>query len=112
VDSLVSPHFGSAPYFGFALVEEGQVLSFFVEENKGAKLEHKKGIVAADLLVKERVDVLLTLDVGEGPFNVLGNNLVQIFKIPNTQLKIREAVDLFNKKSLNKLEAPTEEEKT
>jgi cation diffusion facilitator family transporter len=112
LDSLVSPHFGSVPYFGLALFEEGQVLSFFVKENKGAKLEHKKGIVAADLLVKEKVDVLLTADIGEGPFNVLGNNLVQIFEIPNAQLRIGEAIDLFNKKLLNRLEAPTEEDKT
>jgi len=110
LNSLVSPHFGSAPQFGLILVEEGQVLSFFIKKNVGAKLEHKKGIVAADLLVKEKVDILLTIDIGEGPFHVLGNNLVQIFEVP-AELRIQEAVDLLNKKSLNKLDVPTEEYK-
>jgi len=110
LDSLIIEHFGSASYFGLTLVEDGQVLNFFARENTGRKLEHKKGIVAADLLVKEKVDILLTIDVGEGPFHVLGNNLVQIFKVPN-ELKIREAVDLFNKKVLNKFDVPTEGDK-
>ena len=111
LDSLTSPHFGSAPYFGFTLVEEGQVLSFYVKENKGAKLQHKKGIQAADLLVEEKVDVLLTVDVGEGPFHVLGNNLIQIYHI-QTPLKVREAVSLFNQHSLERVVTPTEEDKT
>ena len=111
LDSLTSAHFGSAPYFGFTQVEEGQVLSFYVKENEGAKLQHKKGIQAADLLVKEKVDVLLTVDVGEGPFHVLGNNLIQIYHI-QAPLKVREAVSLFNQHSLEKVVTPTEKDKT
>lgn len=111
LDSLTSAHFGSAPYFGFTQVEEGQVLSFYFKENKGSKLQHKKGIQAADLLVEEKVDVLLTVDVGEGPFHVLGNNLIQIYRI-QTPLRIREAVSLFNQNSLEKVVTPTEEDKT
>ena len=110
-DSLISPHFGSAPYFGFTLVEAGQVLSFYVKENKGAKLQHKKGIQAADLLVEEKVDALLTADIGEGPFHVLGNNLIQIYHI-QAPLKVHEAVSLFNQKSLERVITPTEKDKT
>jgi cation diffusion facilitator family transporter len=53
LNSLTSPHLGGAPCFGFVEVKEGQILNFYAKENTGAKLQHKKGIQAADLLVKE-----------------------------------------------------------
>ena len=56
-------HFGSAPYFAFIDVEEGQIVGSYVKANEGAKLSHKKGIQAARLLVKEKVDVVLAGDL-------------------------------------------------
>ena len=79
LDSSVSLHFGNAPYFAFIEVEEGQIVGFYVKANEGAKLSHKKGIQAANLLVKENVDVALAGAIGEGPFHVLGDNLIQIY---------------------------------
>ena len=111
LDSLVSPHFGGASFFGFAVVEEGNLSSFSAKENKGATLQHKKGIQAADLLVKEKVDVLLTAEIGEGPFHVLGNNLIQIYQIP-PMLKFSEAANLFGQNSLKRLTSPNEENKS
>jgi cation diffusion facilitator family transporter len=107
LESSVSLHFGSAPYFAFIDVEEGQIVGSYVKENKGAKLSHKKGIQAAHLLVEENVDVALAGDVGEGPFHVLGDNLIQIYSIPKS-MEIREAVNLLNKTLLERMTSPTE----
>ncbi len=82
MDSPTVLHFGSAPYFAFIEVEEGQIVSLNVRENEGATLSHKKGIQAANLLVEEKVDVVLAGSLGEGPFHVLGNNLIQIYSLP------------------------------
>ena len=71
----------------------------------------KKGYRPQILLVEEKVDVLLTVDIGEGPFHVLGNNLIQIYHI-QTPLKVHEAVSLFNQNSLERVVTPTEENKT
>ena len=108
LESSVSLHFGSAPYFAFIDVEEGQVVGFYVKENEGAKLSHKKGIQAADLLVSEKVDVVLSGGVGEGPFHVLGNNLIMIYHLPKS-VEIQEAIRLLNQNLLERMVSPTEE---
>jgi cation diffusion facilitator family transporter len=108
LDSLTSPHFGIAPYFAFIDLEEDQVVGFYAKENEGARLLHKKGIQAADLLVTEKVDVALVAGLGEGPFHILGDNLIQIYKLPKS-MKIVEALDLFSKSLLEKMASPTEE---
>jgi cation diffusion facilitator family transporter len=107
LDSSACLHFGSAPYFAFVEVEEGQILGFHIKENEGAKLSHKKGIQAAHLLVEEKVDVVLAGSLGEGPFHVLGDNLIQIYYIPKS-VKIQEAVRLLAQNQLERMVLPTE----
>lgn len=107
LDSPVTLHFGSAPYFAFLEVEEEQIVSFHVKENEGAKLSHKKGIQAAHLLVEEKVDVVLAGSLGEGPFHVLGDNLIQIYYLPKA-VEIREAIRLLNQNLLDKMVSPIE----
>ncbi len=107
LDSPVTLHFGSASYFAFIEVEEEQILSLHVKENEGAKLSHKKGIKAARLLVEEKVDVVLAGSLGEGPFHVLGDNLIQIYYLPKS-VEIREAVRLLNQNLLERMVSPTE----
>jgi predicted Fe-Mo cluster-binding NifX family protein len=96
-----------ALYFAFLEVEEEQIVSLHVKENEGAKLSHKKGIQAAHLLVEEKVNVVLAGSLGEGPFHVLGDNLIQIYFLPKA-MEIREAIRLLNQNSLERMISPTE----
>ncbi len=82
-------------------------MSLNVRENEGATLSRKKGIQAANLLVEEKVDVVLAGRLGEGPFHVLGDNLIQIYSLPKA-IEIREAIRLLNQNSLEKMVSPTE----
>ncbi len=107
LDSSATLHFGSAPYFAFLEVQEEQIVSLHVKENEGAKLSHKKGIQAAHLLVEEKIDVVLAGSLGEGPFHVLGDNLIQIYYLPKS-VEIREAIRLLNQNLLDKMVAPIE----
>jgi len=107
LDSSVSPHFGSAPYFAFIEVEEGQIVSFNIKKNEAAKLWHKKGIQAANISVEEKVDVVLVRSIGEGPFHVLGDNLKQIYYVPQS-MEIREGVRLLTQNLLERMVSPTE----
>ena len=107
LDSLSSIHFGSAPYFIFIEIAAGQVVGFYVKKNEGAKLSRKKGIKAADLLVKEKVGAVFAGDLGEGPFHVLGDNLIQIYYLPKS-VEIREAIRLLNQNLLEKMVSPIE----
>ena len=107
LDSFVSLHFGNAPYFIFVGVKEEEMLDFYFRANEGSKLSHKKGIQAANLLVKENVDVALVGAIGEGPFHILGDNLIQIYTLPKS-MQVEEAVRLLTKNLLERMVAPTE----
>lgn len=106
LNSFASMHFGTAPYFVFADIEEGKIVGFYSKENSGAKLLHKKGIRAAKILVKEKVDVVLVGRLGEGPFHALGDNLKQIYCLP-VSVQVREAVSLLTQKMLERMTSAT-----
>jgi predicted Fe-Mo cluster-binding NifX family protein len=110
VASRVSQHFGSAPYFAFIDIEEGQIVGYYAMVNESAKLLHKKGIQTAHLLVEENADVALAVSLGKGPFHVLGDSLIRIYHLSDS-VEIGEAVLLLNQNSLKILESPTEKHK-
>jgi cation diffusion facilitator family transporter len=107
LESSVNLHFGNAPYFAFIDVEKDQIVGSYVKANEGAKLSHKKGIQAANLLVKENVDVVLAGAIGEGPFHVLGDNLIEMYLLSKS-MKIKEAVLFLTRNLLERMVSPTE----
>ncbi len=107
LDSSSSLHFGSASYFAILDVEGEQILDFQVMANQGAKLPHKKGIKASQQLVEQKVDMLLASSVGEAPFHILSDNLIQIYNLLKST-KIQEAVHYLSQGSLEKMLSPTE----
>jgi len=62
-NSAIAPEFGTAPFFGLFKVTnklgEKKLLESKIIENPHAKGETKRGILAAELLAKNNVDVLL-----------------------------------------------------
>lgn len=78
LQSEISEHFAKAPYILFVNVTKGEITDVVIKENPGAKLEKKKGIETADFLEKEKVDVLIGNEVGEGPIYALSNKLIDV----------------------------------
>jgi cation diffusion facilitator family transporter len=109
MESITSLHFAKAPLFALIEIEKGQVRNIGFKVNKAAKLQRKKGVIAAQFLVNERVDTILAGSVGEGPFHVLRDNLIQIYVLP-ARLEIREALRLLNENKLEKMTEPTEQD--
>ena len=110
LDSISSEHFGSAPFFAILDIEGEQILNFQTIENQGAILLHKKGIKAAQQLVEQKVDILLASDLGEGPFHMLGDNLILIYHLPKS-VEVKEAIRLLNQNQLGKMLTATESDK-
>lgn len=111
LESKVSIHFGNVPFFAFVEIKGGQVENAYVKPNKAARLTRKKGIEAARFLVNEKVDVVLVGGMGEGPFHLLKDNMVQIYVIP-AQADIKEAIRLVNENNLERMTTPVEETET
>jgi divalent metal cation (Fe/Co/Zn/Cd) transporter len=76
-----------------------------VGKNDAARLDRKKGISAAQFLADENIDVLLTCSLGEGPFHLLRDNLVEIYHL-SSQTNVRDAFNMLNQNSLENMTAP------
>jgi predicted Fe-Mo cluster-binding NifX family protein len=57
---------------------------------------------AARLLVQHKVDVLVTKEVGEGPYHVLRDSSVQLFDL-GEESEIGHVLDAFSRKELRSL---------
>ena len=78
LQSDISEHFARAHYILIADVVNGRIISTIVKDNPGTTLEKKKGIETAEFLEKEKVDVLVSTGVGEGPKYVLSDKSIDV----------------------------------
>jgi len=83
-DSAIAPEFGTAAFFGLLSVSNkpgmAKVLESRVVKNEYAGAKEKRGIQAAEMLAKNRVDVLFTLSEMHkgGGYYALQDNFIEI----------------------------------
>ncbi len=111
LESKTSGHLGNVPLFAFIELENNQTKYVYFKANRAATIARKKGIGAAQFLVDEKVDTVLAGGMGEGPFHLLRDNLVQIFVLPE-QVELKEAIRLLNENQLERMAAPSEKKET
>jgi len=105
LESGVHSHFGGSPYYIFLDVEKAKIRNWAVSENPGAKLKRRKGIEAAHYLLDNKVDALVTIEMGEGPFHVLKDGMVKIYHLP-PNMEIKKIIKEFSRKRLKPMRAP------
>jgi predicted Fe-Mo cluster-binding NifX family protein len=103
MESKTSQHFAKSPYFILIDAHKDGLRSWFVVENPGARIERKKGIEAAHLLAQHNVDVLVTREVGEGPYHVLRDSSIQLLDL-GEESNVKRVVDAFLRKELRSLD--------
>jgi cation diffusion facilitator family transporter len=110
LNSEVSEHFGRANYFIFVIVnkKEEKIKSFYIRNNPHKEKSAKAGYFAADFVIKEKIDVLITKEIGGISFHTLRDNLVDVYKVKGKNIK--EVVNNFIKDKLELLTEPTKEE--
>lgn len=98
MESAICQSFGRAPYYLFYDGEEGT--SEF-KENSACASQGGAGIKAAQLIVDEKADVLLTPRCGENAAQVLRGAGVKMYKTMNDS--IRENIQAFKEGKLSEL---------
>ncbi len=98
IDSMLDVRFGRCNYFVVYDSEEGLVKSF---ENCGQVSGGGAGIVAAQLIIDEDVDVVITGNMGPNAFNLFKNSDIKVYRCGSTQ--IETALQLFNEGKLEEL---------
>ncbi len=105
LDSDIMKNFGRANYFMFltANKKDNRVVSAYVKENPYKEKSVKAGLEAVKFIAKEKVDAIITGDVGEISFHTLKDNLIYIYRAKGKTVRVN--IDNFLK---NKLEIITE----
>jgi len=109
LDSSVSDHFGRAPYFAFISLnkETKEIEQVKIVDNQFKDKEVRAGLSASHFIVKEKIDSLITKEIGEISFHTLRDHLVDIFKVQGATVETIANNYLAGK--LERLEQPTRE---
>ena len=108
LNSVISEHFGRAPYIGFtSLDKSGEIEKMEVMKNKF--LSQKKGIGAdlAEFLAKQGSAVVIVKNIGKTSFKLLRSYGLSVYKTPNNVKKLRDILKAYMD---NKLEIVREED--
>jgi len=104
MDSLISDHFGRAPYFVIVRLENGNmdIEDFYTNEFLNEK--GHIGIKVVRAIIKYRLDLVFVSNIGEITYYMLKDSLVDIYKAEEG-LSVKETVQRYR---LNQLELITE----
>ncbi len=77
MNSKVSTHFGHAPYFAYANVEDGKVESVQFEQNP-FNANHEMGSVP-NFLIQKGIDVLIVANMGPAAYELFNSNGIKVY---------------------------------
>ncbi len=87
----ISLHFGSAPCFMFVTVKTGKkkLVKKEIVKNPFAHMKEGKGILVAEFLIKQHIDVLLVKETfeGKGPSYVFSDSAIEVLMIKEEKPK-------------------------
>lgn len=104
LDSNLSPVFGRCPYFVVVDWEDGNVNSDQSVQNPAMNQGGGAGVLAAQTVGDQNVDVVITGNVGPRAFDVLNRLGIEIYAGRQTSLK--DNLEAFEKSQLDKISAP------
>ncbi len=110
LDSEVMEKFGRSNYFIFINLnkKEGKIKSVYVKENPYKEKLTKAGFSLVKFLIKEKIDILITKEIGGISFHTLRDNLIEIYKAEGKTVK--EIINNLIQNNLKYLDKPTKEE--
>ena len=100
LENEVDARFGRCNYFLIVEIEENKIKDFKAIENTAKSQQGGAGIVAGEIVAKQKVDAIITVNLGPRAFSVF-----EQFKIKTYQGegKIKEVVQEFLDKKLKEL---------
>jgi len=104
MDSLISDHFGRAPYFVIVRLENGNMDIEDFYSNEFLNEKGHIGIKVVRAIVKYRLDLVFVSNIGEIAYYMLKDNIVDIYRAEEG-LSVKEVMQRYR---LNQLEPITE----
>ncbi|MFP4115825.1 MAG: cation diffusion facilitator family transporter [Candidatus Aenigmatarchaeota archaeon] len=108
-DSRISEHFGRGEYFAFVSLdmEEKEIENIDIKENEFKDKEIRAGLSASRFVAGEKIDALITKEIGEISFHSLRDQLVDIYDAKGED--VVEISENFMEEKLERLSEPTRE---
>ncbi len=103
LNSIIDHRFGRAVYF-LILDEDGKLIKSI--RNSGSYEMRGAGVAAAQSLINENVDVLISNNIGPNALRILSESQVEIFSAP-TGISIKQAFDEWKNKKLSLIKTPS-----
>jgi len=102
LESRIDPRFGRAPYFVFLEEEPGAELNVYALENPAAEAASGAGTEAAQQVVREKVDAVVSGAVGPNAFEIFEKLGIDVFLVQG-DLTVGEAYERLKKGNLKKM---------
>ena len=97
LESEIDTKFGRCPYFLIVEIENKEIKSVQAIENVAAGQMGKAGITSAEIIAKEKVEAIITTNLGPRAFSVFEQFEIKIYQ---GEGKINDAVQKFIKGEL------------
>ena len=94
-ESLESDKFGHAPYI---IIYDTELNQYIAIENAGAQSKQGAGPETAELIIKSKVDILLTKEVGVKAYSVLAKAHIDV-KLLTSQSTVKSSIKHLLKNS-------------
>ena len=104
LDSEIDSRFGRCPYFLIVEIENEAIKSSKAIENIAVQQSHGAGISAAELVAKENVNTVITVNMGPRAFDVFGQFGISVFA---GEGKIDEVISKYLNGELREIKSPT-----
>ncbi len=101
LDASLDPRFGRAMYF-LIVDDKGKLIKAI--KNTGVQAMRGAGVTAAQIVAKEKVDIVITGNIGPNAFMVLGSSKIKIF-FGNPAMNVRDVLQEYQR---GKLQETTE----
>jgi len=105
--SIVSEHFGRAPYFIVLKIKEDKIEIEDFYLNEFLQKSRHIGLNVVKILADYGLDMLFTTQIGEISFYMLKDKFIDIYKIPKQNLTVMEVVEQYRKNQLQRITSPT-----
>jgi len=107
LESKIAPRFGRAKAFIFLLTNKGKVEDFEIKNNPHKDEKVRAGLKTAQWIVEEKIDAVITTELGPIALHTLKDHIVDIYKASSEN--IEENIKQLADKRIEKIKEPTKE---
>jgi len=95
LESLVSSNLGRSP---FIIIYDDETKKYNFFENVGFQVQDGSGLKAAEIIIQNKADILLTMEIGQKAYSALMKDHIDIHLL-NSSCTVKSAVNKFLKKT-------------